>query len=153
MSKCRVLNNQSIAREINASKILRLAKKKRESQLYLSFSQPDNSDVSPFSRNLLTISAETPLTNILRSPAAVVPSSSGFNLDKTWSKVIGTADLAWTSLLVEALVELEVHCEPLEPKERCGIGRPGAEETFLFRSVGVTLSLRIVKCDGGKDLL
>jgi hypothetical protein len=113
--------------------------------MYLSFSQPDNSDISPFSHNLLTISAETPLIDILCSPATVIPSSSGVNLDKTWSKVRGTADLACTSL--EALME------PLESEERCGFERPVAEEINLFCSVGVALSRRVVKGDGGKALL
>jgi hypothetical protein len=93
----------------------------------------------------MTISAKTLLINILCSPATVIPSSSGVNLDKTWLKVRGTADLACTSL--EALME------PLESEERCSFGRPVAEEINLFCLVGVALSQRVVKGDGGKALL
>jgi hypothetical protein len=89
--------------------------------------------------------AETPLINIMCSLATVIPSSSGVNLDKTWSKVRSTTDLACTSL--------EVLMEPLESEERCGFERPMAEEINLFCSVGVALSQHVVKGNGGKALL
>jgi hypothetical protein len=91
MSKGGIVHDEPVPWEINPVMSLCLWEIKEPNPTYLRFFQPGKSEASSFARNLPTISGEMPTTVTLHAPFIwSVPSSSGFNLDRTELKDRGS---------------------------------------------------------------
>ena len=136
MSKGGIVHDKPVPWEIDPVMTLCLWEIKEPNPTYLRFFQPGKSEASDFARNLSTISGETPTTVTLRAPFIwSVPSSSGFNLDRTESKDRGS----WLTL---------------ESNDGWGVGRllTSLKAVWFTARCGDNMAFGPCTSDGGKLL-